>query len=106
MYARKHIHSHNNISRTSPRVENYGIEGIIERLKAYKEGIKDEESNVESQGKLQYANSHRQGFTTSQGRGRGKGGRGYRGWGRGRFNSQDTTTNQAGHSKDNKDISK
>ncbi|XP_024009964.1 uncharacterized protein LOC112085163 [Eutrema salsugineum] len=81
-------------------------EDIVERLKAYEERILEEENHREAQGKLLYANSDQQSFSSSRGRERGRGGRGNRGRGRGGgSNSQERSTNQ-NQSKEKKDRSK
>lgn len=38
------------------------FEDIIGRLKAYEEIIEDDDSNIETQGKLLYVNNQQQGF--------------------------------------------
>ncbi|KAI3716014.1 hypothetical protein L6452_23047 [Arctium lappa] len=63
-----------------------GFEDIIGRLKAYEERILDEENHGETQGNLLFVNSDQQSFACLRGRGHG---RGDRGQGKGRFNSQE-----------------
>lgn len=80
-----------------------GYEDIVGRFKAYEERIKKKASHNDTQQDLLFTESGDNQARYESSRGRGRTCRGYRGRGRGIYNSQERTANQSLESKDKKD---
>lgn len=90
---KKYIHNVASLEQVLD-LKTTSFEDIVGRLKAYEERVTEEEETQEDQGKLMYTNndsqSSRENYDDYRGN-RGRGGRAYRGRGRGRNGGRDTS---------------